>query len=334
MTKPQLPHLIDAYQRRLNYLRISVTDRCNLNCIYCATSKDVPKLDHADILTYEEILRVARVSVAMGIKRIRVTGGEPLVRKGVCGFIERLGALKGVEEVTVTTNGLVLRPHLEKIRAAGVRRLNISLDTLRPERFLRLTGCDAFEEVWGAIEAAVQLGFHPVKLNVVVMAGINDDELLDFGRLTMSRPYHVRFIEYMPIGSQSHQLRLRHVAGERIKAELSRLGQLQPLASAGPGGPAECFRLQGAAGQIGFISPMTHHFCNRCNRLRLTASGALRPCLLSGKEIDLRGPLRAGADDRELARLLMAAARTKPHGHDLDEENARPVAAEMSSIGG
>lgn len=328
------PHLIDVYERRLSYLRISVTDRCNLNCIYCATSKDVPKLNHADILTYEEILRIARVAVSMGVKRIRVTGGEPLVRKGVCGFIERLAGMQGLEEVTLTTNGLALRPHLEKIWAAGVRRLNISLDTLRPERFKRLTGCDAFEQVWNSIETAEALGFHPLKINMVVMAGINEDELLDFGRLSMSRPYHVRFIEYMPIGTQASELGLKHIPGERIMAELARLGALKPLDNAWRNGPAECFRIQGAAGQIGFISPITRHFCGRCNRLRLTASGALRPCLLAEKQVDLRGPLRSGAGDRELARLLMAAARAKPHGHDLDEKNARPVAAQMSSIGG
>ncbi len=325
--------LEDRQSRKLNYLRISVTDRCNLRCIYCVPRETLPRLDHADILRYEEIVRIVRVGVSLGVDKIRITGGEPLVRKGLMGFLHELKTIRGIREVNLTTNAVLVGPFLEELYAAGIRRLNISLDTLRRKRFARLAGHDYFDRVWENIQRAEALGFAPLKINVVAMQGINDDEFEEIAALTRKRPFHVRFIEYMPMGNP--QLRQDpFISNERIRRRITSLGRLEPVARGLDDGPAERFRLVGAAGEIGFISPRTDHFCRSCNRLRLTASGHLRPCLLSDSEMDIKTPMRRGADDDALAELFARAARAKPSGHQLGAEDGRAVNSQMNAIGG
>jgi cyclic pyranopterin phosphate synthase len=325
--------LEDRFKRRLNYLRVSVTDRCNLRCIYCVPQESRPHLDHAEILRYEEILRVVRIGVSLGIDKIRITGGEPLVRKGLMPFLQQLQGIDGIREVTLTTNAVLVGPFLKTLRAHGIRRLNISLDTLRRERFARLTGRDCFEQVWANVQQALQLGFRPLKINVVAMQGINDDEFESLAALTRDQPLQIRFIEYMPMGNP----RLKHnpfVSNEEVRRRIAPLGKLTPIDRGPEDGPADRFRLPNAEGEIGFISPRTHHFCGDCNRLRLTASGKLRPCLLSDSELDIKALLRRGAGDRALAEVFAQAARAKPSRHHLGEVCALSVDSQMNAIGG
>lgn len=325
--------LEDRFKRRLNYLRVSVTDRCNLRCIYCVPQESRPHLDHAEILRYEEILRVVRIGVSLGIDKIRITGGEPLVRKGLMPFLQQLQGIDGIREVTLTTNAVLVGPFLKTLRAHGIRRLNISLDTLRRERFARLTGRDRFEQVWANVQQALQLGFRPLKINVVAMQGINDDEFESLAALTRDQPLQIRFIEYMPMGNP----RLKHnpfVSNEEVRRRIAPLGKLTPIDRGPEDGPADRFRLPNAEGEIGFISPRTHHFCGDCNRLRLTASGKLRPCLLSDSELDIKALLRRGAGDRALAEVFAQAARAKPSRHHLGEVCALSVDSQMNAIGG
>ena len=328
------PFLIDHYNRRLSYLRISITDRCNLRCLYCIPRKGVPKLRHEDILTYEEILRIARIAVGLGVEKIRLTGGEPLLRKGIYSFLPQLASLPGLKDVSLTTNGVYLKGNLKNIKSSGIRRINVSLDTLHREKYERITGQDRFEAVWEGIETARAMGFHPIKINVVTVKGLNDDEILDFARLSLDHPYYIRFIEYMPLGMGNPVIPLTHVSTDHIKEQLKEIGSLTPVTSGRFDGPAERFRFKGAAGEIGFISPLSHHFCATCNRLRLTASGSLRPCLLSDIEEDLKGPLRDGASDMELADIFKKAADMKPPSHYLASTGSIPPSGHMSAIGG
>ncbi len=325
--------LTDRYNRNLNYLRVSITDRCNLRCIYCFPYGHIQRLAHDEILKYEEILRIVRIGVDLGITKVRVTGGEPLVRKGVYDFLNGVSRITGVSEVTLTTNGVLLKDNLEKIRSAGINRINISLDTLNREKFRKITGNDGFEAVWGGIEAACSSGFNPIKLNVVALRGTNDDELLDFARLTLEQPFHVRYIEYMPIGKSRMHFGPPLLVPE-IMQRVSTIGSLQKLEKNSDDGPAERFRIEGAKGEIGFISALSHHFCDSCNRLRLTASGKLRPCLLSQHELDMKSVLRGGGSDEDLAGIFLDAVRNKPSDHNLAIDDPAGISCQMSSIGG
>jgi cyclic pyranopterin phosphate synthase len=292
------------------------------------------KLSHEDILTYEEILRLARIAISVGVTKIRITGGEPLVRKGIFGFIPQLTSLEGLEDVSLTTNGLLLKNGLHRLKDGGIKRLNISLDSLQREKYRRITGHDALEQVLEGIDLAGEMGFKPIKINMVVMKGLNDNEVLDFARLSLRHPYHIRFIEYMPVGTPASETLLQHVSGDLIKAEISELGELLHVATNVYDGPAERFRFKGAPGEIGFITPVSHHFCHRCNRLRLTASGNLRPCLLTDRQLDLKTPMRQGASDGDLAKIFLNAAHQKPYAHCLVGENTALPSSQMSSIGG
>jgi cyclic pyranopterin phosphate synthase len=298
-------------------------------------SEGIEKLGHSDILTYEEILRVARIAVGLGIEKIRLTGGEPFLRKGFLEFVPALTAIPGLRDVSLSTNGIYLRQTAETIRAAGIQRINVSLDSLRRERYARITSSDAFDDVFEGIELARELGFNPIKINVVVLQGVNDDEVVDFAGLTLSHPYHVRFIEYMPVGFSDPRETLHHVPNSEIKLRLSQhLGRLFPVKRGPLDGPSERFRLKGAKGEIGFISPLTHHFCGTCNRLRLTANGHLRPCLLIDREKDLKGPMRKGVSDRELDEIFLGVAASKPYAHPSAQDKKDPFPANMSAIGG
>ena len=325
--------LIDPCNRYLNYLRISITDRCNLKCIYCVPRDLIPRLSHDEILTYEEILKVVRVGVKLGISKIRVTGGEPLVRKGVYEFLAELSRISGLTDLSLTTNAVALKDNLQRIKSAGIKRINVSLDTIKPEKFAKITGMDLFDQVWQGIEGALEMGFHPIKINVVALNGVNDEELIDMAQLSFDYPFHIRFIEYMPIG-QSQMGNGPLLLAPEIKKRISVLGHLIPVRNSANDGPAQRYRFDGAAGEIGFIHAMSHHFCDRCNRLRLTARGQLRPCLLSDHHEDVRGPLRDGCSDDQLAQIFFKAVRHKPSDHNLALQNPARVCGQMHSIGG
>lgn len=322
--------LSDSFHRPVNYLRISVTDRCNLRCTYCMPSQGITLMPHEDILTYEEICMVAQTAADLGISKVRLTGGEPLVRSGLTGLVAMLAQVKGVDDISLTTNGMLLARYAGDLRAAGLRRVNVSLDSLRSDRFLQITRVGKLDDVLQGIEAAKFAGLSPVKTNTVVIRGTNDDEVVDFARLTIGGEWHVRFIEYMPFpnGREGDHLL---VPVSEIRHRIETLGKLEASFSSG-GGPAKYFRLPGARGTIGFISPISQHFCRECNRLRLTADGKLRPCLFSDEEIDLREPLRRGATADDLKLLIQGAVSRKPAGHRL----AAGITCErlMAQIGG
>ena len=324
----------DFYRRQITYLRLSITDRCNLRCFYCSPVQDLVKLQHPDILRYEELLHLARVGVKAGMTKIRVTGGEPLIRLGVEPFLAELRALPGVQEICLTTNGVLLAEKAAGLWQAGLRRLNISLDTLRPERYVRITGSDRLAQVWEGIHAAAAAGFAPIKINCVVLRGINDDELLDFARLSIDHPWHIRFLEFMPIGSSSRWREDYYLPVAQMQDRLRQYRALEELPPEVNAGPAQRCRYPGAKGEIGFISPISRHFCQDCNRLRLTADGRLRPCLFGDEELDIKKLLRQGADDDTLLALFQKAILLKPARHHQDQDFASPCARSMATIGG
>jgi cyclic pyranopterin phosphate synthase len=334
--------LTDLFSRSISYLRLSLTDRCNLKCMYCVTEDEsagcLSKLQHDELLTYEELLRVVRVAVAMGITKVRLTGGEPLVRRNVMGFIRELTRIEGLGDVRITTNGVLLAQHAQELLDAGVTKVNISLDSLLPKRVAEITGADCFDAVWRGIETVLGLDFSPVKLNMVAMRHINDDEILDFARMSQRLPLQVRFIEFMPIGASSRWNADTYISSDEIMARIATLGELIPLEKGRNDGPAKVFRLGAdAAGSLGFISPLSHHFCNRCNRLRLTSAGALRSCLLHDEEVDLRSVLRNQPTDESIREAMLTAIRNKPRGHQLEERMQRTGSdchGRMSRIGG
>ncbi len=303
--------LSDAFGRKINYLRVSVTDRCNLRCLYCSSKDQFSWLPPEEILTYEELLKLIRVGLKLGIKKIRLTGGEPLIRKGLVDFIAKLSRLEGLEDLSLTTNGVLLAEMASALKEAGLRRVNISLDTLRPDRYARLCGRPFLAKVLEGIESALRVGLHPVKINTVVMKGQNDDELEDLARLTLEAPLEVRFIEFMPVGEGAPWQKEAFFPARKIKERLLALGKLKPTTSVGAG-PAKIYTFPGAKGKIGFITAMSEHFCQHCNRLRLTPEGKLRPCLFSDLELDLKAPLRAGAEEKELSEVFLSALRLKP----------------------
>ena len=327
--------LTDRYQRTIDYLRVSITDRCDLRCIYCTPLGGLPKLAHDDILSYEEFLHLIQVAVNMGITKVRLTGGEPLVRKGFTDFCRRLAGLPGLQSLSLTTNGVMLEELAQDLYDAGIRRINISLDTLQPQKFLRITRRDKFHKVRRGIQKAENIGFNPIKINVVVMRGINDDEILDLARLSLDLPYHIRFIEFMGVNNDSNWLYQHYVSAEEILANLRTLAPLEQITAAHTNGPASHFRWPKAAGMIGIISPVSNHFCPACNRIRLTADGKLRNCLFSDQEVDIKSPLRQGATDSELSQILRDSIDNKPEKHSLQSEVFRKCQSRpMVAIGG
>jgi cyclic pyranopterin phosphate synthase len=317
--------------RRINYLRMSITDRCNLRCSYCTYWQEFERLLPSEILSYEELLRLAAVAAEAGIRKIRITGGEPLMRRGVVDFIKDLHQVRGIEEVCLTTNGVLLPELASALYGAGLRHLNISLDTLRRERYREITGRDNWQEIIGGLELALALGFHPLKINCVVLKGINEDELVDLALLARNFPVQVRFIELMPTVSQEWWEQ-HYLPMSAVQQRLAGLGRLSPVIPAATAGPARIFRVPGFQGELGFISPMSDHHCGTCNRLRLTAAGQLRPCLLRAMELDLKASLRKGLSDQSIACLFQEAIRSKVHGSGLPMPGISfPT---MASIGG
>jgi len=340
----------DSFGRRIDYLRISLTDRCNLRCVYCMPEGGVAWKGHEEILSLEEIERFAAIAVEEGIGKIRLTGGEPLVRAGVVDHIRRLRALTGIEAIALTTNATLLPQFAEDLSDAGLERVNISLDSLDPEVYTRITRGGKLADALAGIEAAFQAGFDPIKLNVVVVRSL-DQDLLGFARMTLDRPLHVRFIEYMPVGDDAeegggctgenpgfHWTRADHVPSDEVLEAISTQGQLAGLGpligverddAPGGWGPARYYRFADAQGTVGVISPLSHHFCGECNRLRLTADGKLRTCLFSDDELDLRTVLRGGTDD-DVRAIIRLALASKPESHNERIGTVR----RMSQIGG
>ncbi len=325
--------LIGPANRHLNYLRVSVTDRCNLRCKYCMPLNAANMLSHKEILRFEEILRLIEIGVRHGINKIRITGGEPLVRPDIDDFFKELCRIRGLKDISLTTNGVLLKDHIDAIRSAGIKRINISLDSMEPENFQRIAGRDYFNRVWEGIQSALDMGFHPIKINMVPIRGINEHELLAFAELSIQYPLHVRFIEYMPIG-QSAVNSSQQMLTPEIKEIISSLGELDAIKNDENDGPAFRYKFKNARGEVGFISPISHHFCARCNRLRLTARGMLRACLLSDRQVDIRTSLRDGSSDEEISCVLLQTASNKPHRHTIGDMKTHGVYDAMSGIGG
>lgn len=321
----------DQFQRKIDYLRISVTDRCNLRCRYCMPVEGVKWMPHESILSFEEILRLMRISTQLGFRRFRITGGEPLVRKGILGFLEKAAKIPGVEDLMITTNGVLLSKMAFDLKAAGVQRVNISLDTMNPERFRAITRGGDVTKVIEGVFRSLEVGLDPVKLNVVVVRGFNTNEMPDFLELAKQYPLHVRFIELMPIGVSSER-RADFVSIQEMK-ELLGLKEYTPIREILGGGPAEYVRPRGIKGSIGFISALSRHFCATCNRVRLTADGKLRLCLHSKNEVNLIDPLRKGTSDEDIINLFAQAVWHKPAQHHMNDE-AWQGHRVMSQIGG
>jgi GTP 3',8-cyclase len=323
--------LIDGFGRTHTYLRIAVTDRCNLNCAYCMPSAGFHRRPREEILTLEEMLRVARIAVGMGVDKIRLTGGEPTLRRDLEWLIAELVALPGLQTLGLTTNGLLLKEKAQSLRDAGMRALNVSLDTLKRDRFERITGRDGLTNVLDGIGAALQAGFSPLKLNVVVIAGVNDGELPGFVAFVRERPVNVRFIEFMPFTGNGWTAD-RVVPWRAMKSIVERNTPLIPLEPTGT--IAKEFRVAGHAGTVSFISPLSDEFCGACNRLRLTADGAIKSCLLHPAEVELRHALRAGANDDDIAAMIRGALVRKNFAHPRDRELMANTKRSMAAIGG
>lgn len=329
----QLTQLTDSHNRKMDYLRISVTDRCNFRCQYCMP-EDIVFQDKSEILTLEEMLTFAEACLQLGVTKVRVTGGEPLVRRNVVWFVGQLKEL-GFDEVTMTTNGYLLKDHLSGLVEAGLDRINVSLDTLQPEKFAYITRRDHFERVWGAIMAALGTPLSPVKINAVAMRGINDDEIVDMAKLTLRHPLHVRFIELMPLNGDTDGSRFRKlfVSGKEIldRAQ-AELGDLRPVEKEDPAAPADEFKFDGAPGNFGVITPVSEPFCANCSRLRLTADGKVHPCLLTDLDVPVKAAIRSEDPIPAIHEVLWNVARVKPAaGLTLPEESRKRT---MSQIGG
>ncbi len=377
--------LIDSYNRTIDYLRVSVTDRCNFRCVYCMPEEGAPVAPRDEILTYEELERLIRIAIELGMTKIRLTGGEPLIRKDILTLVQKIGAIPGLQDLSITTNGYLLSRYASDFAKAGMNRVNVSLDTLHPDRFTRIARRGNLDEVLAGIYAAQEAGLTPVKINCVAMRGWNDDEVVEFAKWTLEQPFDVRFIELMPInwskgddsmnsyyalsapqGYQPNQkiqlyadtdaksfhsafrmkdtnlqagqldareLRRAFISAQEIRKRIEALlGAMEP-AEVVTNGPAQSFRLPGALGTVGFISQITNDMCVNCNRLRLTADGYLRPCLMADGEVDLRSLLRSGASDDEIAERFRVTVYHKPKEHRLEDGQA-PVGRNMSQLGG
>jgi len=330
--------VIDRFNRDINYLRISVTDRCNLRCLYCLPKEGVSRIGHDDILRYEEIIRVVTIAARVGIAKVRITGGEPLVRRGITEFVASLQSLGVIDDISLTTNGILLDAFASPLFRAGIRRINVSLDSLEPEKYSYITQGGDLQAVLRGIETARAAGFSPIKINTVAIRGFNEEEVIAFARLTLELPYQVRFIELMPLGAAAFSDSGMYLSNEIVRQTIASTFPLEPVRTERnkEDGPARLYKIAGARGEIGFISPFSSHFCTTCNRLRLTADGHLRACLLSDAEVDLKGPLREGYSDDEIEALIRQGIVAKPGNHSmtLDDYAVKKCAKNMSSIGG
>ncbi|HBA60869.1 MAG TPA: GTP 3',8-cyclase MoaA [Elusimicrobia bacterium] len=316
----------------VEYLRLSLTDRCNFNCIYCTPLEKKGYLEHDELLRHEEIARAAAAFVKAGVKKIRLTGGEPLLKKNIVGLAGMLKAIPGLKELALTTNGVLLPELARPLRAAGVDGVNISLNSLKKSTFKKITGSDSFDKVWAGLQAALKAGFKKVKLNVIIMRGINDGEIEDFARLSLKYPLSVRFIEFFPVNKRSTRLKDALFPTAELKARIeAAFGKLRPAGGKKIGGPVRRYKLKGAKGGIGFISGRSDYFCGSCTRVRMDCIGRVYPCLFSPPTHALRDLIRDGATDAQLARYIKKAFIVKSH-YRKDSPTAGHI--EMSSIGG
>ncbi len=325
--------LKDAFNRQIDYLRISITDKCNLKCIYCMPEKGLKHFAQSDILTSDEIIRIVRIACKYGVRKVRLTGGEPLLRADIVPLISGIKSA-GIKDLSITTNGQRLAGMAQKLKKAGLDRVNISLDTLIADRYRDITRGGEIDRVWEAVAEAERAGLSPVKINVVPVRGVNDDEITRFAALTLYKDVHIRFIEFMPIGNNGSWKPDAYLSKDEIVGRVAGAGTLVQLPFKG-GGPSRNYRIEGAQGMIGFISPISDCFCGSCNRLRLTAIGKLRPCLFSEITVDIKTPLRNGVSDDELEALYRSAVLSKPERHAVRERSLlRPAMSPMSQIGG
>lgn len=329
--KPQ--PIKDSFNRRIDYLRVSITDKCNLKCVYCMPSTGLKYFKESEVLTDDEIVRFVRIARRHGLRKVRITGGEPLVRKNI---IQLVSALKktGIRDLSLTTNGMLLAGLAGELKQAGLDRVNISLDSMAPDKYREITNGGDIERVWQSVRAAEKAGLTPVKINIVPIKGLNDNEIPAFASLTFENNYHIRFIEFMPATCNGVWRKDKCVSSAEAMEKISALGKLEQLKFKGRG-PSRNYRIKGAVGVIGFISPLSDHFCGYCSRLRLTADGKIRPCLFSNIKVDIKTPMRNGASDEQIEKLFCEAVRVKPRRHLLNEDitSARHIKA-MSKIGG
>lgn len=323
--------MIDKFERQIDYLRVSVTNRCNLNCLYCFAPGNDGFPAENGILSLDELLLLVECFVELGVGKVRITGGEPLIRKGLLTFVQKVAALDHLSDLSLTTNGTFLKGFAAKLKEAGVKRINVSLDTLNPEKFRKITGKGELDRVVRGIEEAIKVGLSPLKINTVIMGGINDDELADFVRLCLDKPVDVRFIELMPMGGNHRIFSSAYLNIEAVKTVIKRNFELVEVGEITSKGPAEYFQIPRAMGKIGFISPVSHSFCRRCNRIRLTAEGYLRPCLALDSKLSFKGLVQMG-DKEKIKERIKEIVWVKPAGHEWDIEkfSSRP----MFQIGG
>jgi len=333
--------LIDNLGREISYLRVSITDRCNYRCIYCKPEEQFEFIPHEEILRYEEIVEIIEEAVNLGVTKVRITGGEPLARKGVVDFIKKLREIKKLEDISLTTNGFFLSEYAEKLKDAGLNRVNISLDSLQEEKYKKITRGGSLEKVLKGIDSALKAGLLPIKINTVLIRGINDDEVEDFVRLALERPLNIRFIEFMPSGEElKDNYRDKFISVLEIKESLAEKYSFRPININSGNGPAKYYQIKGGQGTIGFITALSQHFCETCNRIRLTSEGKLRPCLFSNKEVDIKQAIRNAKTDDKIIRSkiirnnIREAVSIKPEGHKLNEKFSNRDSFKMSKIGG
>jgi cyclic pyranopterin phosphate synthase len=333
--------LIDNLGREISYLRVSITDRCNYRCIYCKPEEQFEFIPHEEILRYEEIVEIIEEAVNLGVTKVRITGGEPLARKGVVDFIKKLRKIKKLEDISLTTNGFFLSEYAEKLKDAGLNRVNISLDSLQEEKYKRITRGGSLEKALKGIDSALKAGLLPIKINTVLIRGINDDEVEDFVRLTLGRPLNIRFIEFMLSGEElKDNYRDKFISVLEIKESLAEKYSFRPIDTNSGNGPAKYYQIKGGQGTIGFITALSQHFCKTCNRIRLTSEGKLRPCLFSNMEVDIKQAIRNVKTDDKIIRgkiirnNIGEAISIKPEGHKLNEKFSNRDSFKMSKIGG
>ena len=336
--------LIDNFGREISYLRVSITDRCNCRCIYCQSEKPFEFIPHQEILRYEEIVEIIKEAVNLRITKVRITGGEPLVREGIVDFIRQLRKLDKLEDISLTTNGFFLAEYAKKLKAAGLNRVNISLDSLQEVKYKKITRGGDLKRALKGIDSALKADLLPIKINTVLIKGINDNEVSDFVKLTLKRPLNIRFIELMPFGKEAiDKFKNEFISVYEIREKLIKEYSLNPIEINNGNGPAIYFQVKGGEGTVGFITALSQHFCQSCNRIRLTSDGKLRPCLFSNKEVDIKKAIRKTDKDKYNATTLrkkiirnklIEAIKLKPAGHKLDVKNQNNLPFQMSRIGG
>lgn len=327
--------MVDGWGREINYMRISVTDRCNLRCLYCMPEEGIDdKLSHKGILSLEELAYLARIAAMVGIKKVRLTGGEPLVRRNIEKLVEYIAGIPEIDDIALTTNGIRFKALADRLKEAGLKRVNFSLDSLKGERYYYITRGGDIRPVKESIFKALELGLNPVKINTVVIKGFNDDEIMDFASLAYRYPLHIRFIEFMPVGDLLFWHKDKLIKSEEIKSQIEKEFELTVPEKIAGSGPAKYFKINGGQGSIGFISPMSNHFCHECNRIRLTADGKLRGCLYGKEEVDLWEAMKKGASDEEMVCLFMEAINNKPIRHKMNAGWGAENERKMYQIGG